>query len=145
MRKSADLRVLHIRAVLRGDDHVGDSDQLVALVDHRDLALRIRPQPLHAAALADLGELASQAMRKHDRRRHQLGRLVAGVAKHQALIAGALLGVILPIGSASSTPCAMSGRLRGDDVLHEDAIRVEDVVVIHVADLADGIAHDLFR
>ena len=37
-----------------------------------------------------------EPMRKHDRRRHQLRRVVAGKAEHQTLIARALLGRLLP-------------------------------------------------
>ena len=40
-----DLAVLHVRAVLRGDDDVGDADRLVVLVNDGDLALRVGAQP----------------------------------------------------------------------------------------------------
>ena len=36
----------------------------------------------------------------HDRRGHQFRRFIAGVAKHQALVAGALLGGLLAFGGA---------------------------------------------
>ena len=71
------------------------------------------------AALANAGELATEPMREHDRRRHQFRRFVAGVAEHQALVAGALLGVLLPSASRAFTPCAMSGLWRGDDVTND--------------------------
>jgi hypothetical protein len=35
------------------------------------------------------------------------------------------------------------GRLAGNDVANEDPVGVEDVIIVHVADLAHGIAHDL--
>ena len=35
------------------------------------------------------------------------------------------------------------GRLGGDDVVDENLLRRENVVVVHVTDLAHGIAHDL--
>ena len=82
-------------------------------------------------------------MREHDRRRHQLGRLVAGVAEHDALVARALLGGLLALGLLRIHALRDVGRLRGEDVLHENLVRVENVVVVHVADLADGIADDL--
>ena len=111
---------------------------------HRDLRLRVGTQPVGFAALADARELAAEAMREHDRRRHQLRRFVAGVTEHQALVARALLGVSsCPSAFFASTPCAMSGRLRGDDVLMKILVGVKNVVVVHVADLAHGIAHDL--
>ena len=44
----------------------------------------------HDALLADLGEPLGEPVRQRDRQRHQLGGVVAGVAEHQALVAGAL-------------------------------------------------------
>ena len=41
--------------------------------------------------LADRGELPRERVGVVDGRRHELGRLVGGVAEHQALVAGALL------------------------------------------------------
>ena len=55
-------------------------------------------------------------MRQLDRQRHQLGGVGAGVAEHQALVAGALPVQLVVCGSPStrdsyavSTPWAMSG------------------------------------
>ena len=44
----------------------------------------------HGAALADRGQPAGEPVGERDRQRHQLGGVVAGVAEHQALVAGAL-------------------------------------------------------
>ncbi len=48
-------------------------------------------------------------MCEHDGRRHELRRFVAGVAEHQALIASALFGGVLPSAARASTPCSISG------------------------------------
>ena len=85
-----------------------------------------------------LRELAAEAMREHDRRRHQLGRLVAGVAEHQSLIAGALLGGLLALGLLGIDALRDVGRLLRDQHVHEHLVRVEHVIVVDVADLADG-------
>ena len=96
-----------------------------------------------AALLADLGELAAEAVREHDRRRHQLRRFVAGVAEHQALVAGALLGGLLALGLARVDALRDVGRLLRQQEVHEHPIRVEHVIVVDVADLADALARDL--
>ena len=91
MMKSRIVLVLDVGGVLGGDDHVGDPHRLAVFVLHRDLALGVRTEPLHFAGLADPGQLAAQPMGKHDRRRHQLRRFVAGITEHQPLVARALL------------------------------------------------------
>ena len=85
---------------------VSIADGLPSTYSQRDLALGVGAQVRHAAVLAQLRLALDQAVRVVDRRRHQLGRLVAGVAEHQALVAGALLR---RSSCAWSTPCAMSG------------------------------------
>ena len=63
--------------------------------------------------LADLGEPVGQPVREPDRHRHEVVGLVAGVAEHHALVAGADLVVGSPVPArcsiALSTPIAMSG------------------------------------
>ncbi len=76
-------------AVLGGDDDGVHAHRPVALVLDRDLALAVGPQVVDEALAADLRQAAGQLVRQHDRQRHQLGRLAAGVAEHQALVAGA--------------------------------------------------------
>jgi hypothetical protein len=51
------------------------------------------------AGLADAGQLAAEAVGEHDRRGHQLGRFVAGVTEHHALVASALLRGLLALAS----------------------------------------------
>jgi hypothetical protein len=94
-----DRRVLDVGRVLRGDDDVGRlATGLVVLIARRKPATSRRGGATATLpALADLRQLAAEAMREHDRRRHQLRRLVARVAKHDALVAGALLGGLLAL------------------------------------------------
>ena len=54
----------------------------------------------------------AELVREHDRRGHQFRRLVAGVAEHQALVAGALLGGLLAFGLARVHALRDVGRLR---------------------------------
>ena len=91
------------------------------------------------------GQLAAEAVREHDRRRHQLGRLVAGVAEHQALVAGALLGGLLALGLARVDALRDVGRLLRHQQVDEHLVGVEHVVVVDVADLADRLARDLLE
>ena len=105
-------------AVLGRDQHALDLDRrpvavLVELVAHRDLRLAVGPQVVERAVLAHLGEAAGEPVREHDRERHQLGRLVDGVAEHHALVARAdaierIARAVLLRSNDASTPCAMS-------------------------------------
>jgi hypothetical protein len=104
-----------VGGVLAGDDDGVQPHRLVAVVLDGDLRLAVRAQVREHARLADLGQPPGQPVGQRDRQRHQLGRLVGGVAEHQALVAGALPGDLVvgePSTRASyavSTPCAMSG------------------------------------
>ena len=81
-----------VLGVLRGEDHGVDADRaVVRVVLDGDLGLAVGAQVGQRAVLADLGELLGEALGHHDRQRHQHVGVVAGVAEHQALVAGALL------------------------------------------------------
>ena len=69
-------------------------------------------------------KLAAQLVRQHDRQRHQLRGLVAGVAEHQALVAGA----------ARVHAHGDIGRLRLDRVQHAAGLAVEAEGRVGVAD-----------
>src|SRR5690606_25539817 len=108
-----------------------------AVVAQGDLALGIRAQPRQRRVLllADLGLLLDQSVRVVDRGRHELRRLVAGVAEHQALVARALL-LRLPAVHAG-------GDVRGLLAEHVDdgaGVAVEADVRIVVADAVDDLA-----
>ena len=143
MHEFFDLRVLDICRVLRGDDDVGNGHRLVVFINDRDLRLRIRAQPGRAfAALADLRQLAAEAVREHDRRGHQLRRFIRRVTEHQTLVARALLGGLLAFGLARVHALGDVGRLLRHDDVDENFVRVKHVVVVDVADFADGLAGD---
>ena len=129
--------------VLGGDHDVGDLHRLIVDVLHGDLTLGVGAEPLGLTRLAQLGQLPAQFVRVHDRRRHQFRRLVAGEAEHQPLVTGALLrggfaGRGLGIDALRNVRA-----LRGQIVVDEHAVGVKHIIIIHVADPTDGIAHDL--
>ena len=137
-----DLGVFDIFRMLRGDDDVGDRDGLAVLINDGNLRLRIGAQPRRFAALANLGQLTTETMREHDRRGHQLGSFVARVTEHQTLIASTLLRGLLAFGLLGVHALSDVGRLLRHDDIDEHLIRVEHVVIVHVADFADGFARD---
>ena len=79
-----------VGAVL-GGDHDGRAAEHLALavVLHSDLALAVGAQPAQLPALAHGGQAAAEAVGQGDGGGHQLLGLVAGVAEHHALVAGA--------------------------------------------------------
>jgi hypothetical protein len=139
----ANLAVFHVSAVLRGDNDVRNAHGLVVVVLDRDLALCVGPKPFDLSSLTDASQFATEAMGEHDWRRHQFGRFIGGVTKHQALVASALFGGFFSFRGAVVDTLGDVLALAGDDVHHEDTIGVENVVVIHVTDIANGIADDL--
>src|SRR5436190_5484431 len=81
-------------------------------------------------------------MRIHNRCGHQLGGFARGVAEHEALVAGALLGGFFAFGFASVHTLGDVGALGGDGVHDEDLVGMEHVVIIGVANFSDGFAGD---
>ena len=75
--------------------------RLAVHIAHGDLTLGVRAQKGQTTILAQLCLALDQSVRVVDGRRHQFGRFVAGVAKHQALIASA--GVQMIIGGVVHT------------------------------------------
>ncbi len=79
-------------------------------------------------------------MRQGDRQRHQLGRVVAGVAEHQALVAGAdllALGVVVvdALGDVGALLC------RCETITAQVSAQMP-IVVVGVADVANHVADD---
>jgi len=119
--------------VLSGEHDVVDPKGLaIRAVANRDLDLAIGPQIAERLASSDLGQPPRQPVRKGDRERHELGRLVAGVAKHHSGVTGA----------AHVDALSDVGRLLVD--AGDDAARlgVEPVLGARVADLADRLPDD---
>src|SRR4051794_1682175 len=69
-----DLAMVDVFSVLGGDDDVRNADGLSVLVNDGDLRLRVGAEPRRLPAFANASELTAEAMSKHDRGRHQLGR-----------------------------------------------------------------------
>ena len=92
----ADLLQRHVRAVLGGQHHGIHADGLAVLVVlHGDLGLAIGTQIVHQALLPHVGQALGHLVGDGDRQGHQLRRLVAGVAEHHALVAGAVVQLAL--------------------------------------------------
>ena len=82
--------------MLRGHHDLLYVDGLVIDVADRDLGLAVGAQVGHGAVLAHCSQLLGHALCQVDGHGHERGRLVAGVAEHHALVAGAdlLVGVV---------------------------------------------------
>jgi hypothetical protein len=78
---------------------MADRTILIVVLD-RHLRLGVGPQPLLAPLLAIFRQEVDQLVGPHDRRRHEFRRLVACVAEHDALVAGALVLLILLVDAA---------------------------------------------
>src|SRR5581483_5602928 len=144
---------LHVEpvAVLRGDEHALDLDRpraaaLVLLVAQRDLRLPVRAQAREDLRLAHLAKPLREPVRKHDRHRHELVRLVDGVAEHHPLVAGALpvervlVAVLLLVRMVDALRDV--GRLLVDGHHHAARVGVEAVLRTRVADLGHLPAHE---
>ena len=136
-----------VRGVLGGQHDGVEPDRAVAVVADGDLGLAVGTQVGDLAALADRGQPLGQPVGQVDRQRHQLGGVVAGVAEHQALVAGALL-----VERVDATGAVLVGRvdalgdvggLRADRDLDAAGRAVEALGGGVVADAEHGVAHDL--
>ena len=119
---------------------------LVDLVAHRHLRLAVGPQIRQHVGLAHLREPVRDPVRELDRQRHQLGRLVGGVAEHHPLVAGADLvdRVAVAVLHLERLVDALRdvGRLlveRDDDAA---GVGVEAVLGARVADLGHRLADE---
>ena len=137
-----------VLGVLGGEHDGVDADRtVVGVVLDGDLGLAVGTQVLQRPVLADLGEPLGEPVRDDDRQRHQLVGVVAGVAEHQALVAGALL--------VERVDRAGAALVAGVDALgdvaglaadrHHDAagVAVEALQRGVVADLEDPLADEL--
>ncbi len=136
----AQVAVLDARRVLSGDQHRVNPLGLVVLVFNRHLAFAVRPQPGQLFRPAHPFELRRQLVSELNRHRHQLRRLAARVAEHQALVAGALLLVqALAFGDALRN----IRTLPADGNQHGAIVVMEAQPGVIVADPADRIPHHL--
>ena len=134
--------------VLAGDDDGFDGDGPVAVVADGDLGLAVGAQVGQFAGLADLGEALGEPVRQPDRDRHVGGGFVAGVAEHQALVAGALQVVVVLLAAFAGLQGVEDAAgdvvgLLADGDGDAAAGAVESVGRGVVADAQDGLADDL--
>ena len=136
-----------------GRHHDGvDADRavLVVVLDG-DLGLAVGAQVGQRAVLAHRAEPLGQPVGDRDRQRHQLRGVVAGVAEHQPLVAGALPvervdRVVVPLLVGVVDALRDVGRLLRrwrSETPQERA--VEALLAVVVADLEDPVAHELRR
>ena len=133
-----------------GGEHDGvQAHGPVAVVADRHLGLAVGAQVGDLALLADLGEPLGELVRQVDRQRHQLGGLVAGVAEHQALVAGALqvqrvraVRTALAVLPRLVDALGDVRRLRADRDLDPAGAPVEALGRGVVADVQQRAAHD---
>ena len=114
------------------------STGLPSVIAHGDLALGVRAERLGLAGVARVGHELENLVRVVDRRRHQLRRLAAGIAEHDALVAGALVLVAGRVDALRDV-----GRLRVQQHLDLGGLPVEAVLL--VADVLDRGARALGR
>src|SRR5208337_4139151 len=76
-------------AVLRGDDDGVHARGAAINIFDGDLGFSVGTEEINDILLADFSEFVREAVRELDGHGHQLGRLVASVAEHQTLVAGA--------------------------------------------------------
>ena len=116
------------------------ADRLAVFILHGDLALGVRAQHLFLAGVAGLRDQSQDLVGVEDRRRHQVRRFVAGIAEHDALVAGAffLVGARLQRVDALRDV----GRLRMQQNLDIGGLPVKAVLL--VADVLDRGAHHAF-
>ena len=120
-------------AVLSGDDDRVDADGTAVVVFDRDLRLAIGTEIIEQAVTPRARESLDQLVRQRNRQRHELVGLGAGVAEHEALIAGAAW--IDALGDV--------GRLLVNRGQNGARLVVEPVFRPGVADILDRIADDL--
>ena len=126
--------------MLGGEDDGVDTGDFVVFVAEGDLRFGIRAQPRQHAVAAHFRLPLDQAVRVGNWRGHQGRRFVAGVAEHQTLVAGALLAFFFAVHALGDV-----GRLLADDVQYSAGRAVEADIGAVVADVGNGLAHDVFE
>ena len=144
-----DIGVGNIRGMLGADEHGVDAFGFAEGVFDRNLGLAIRAQPGQGAALAHLGQLAGQLVGQVDRHGHELGGLVAGIAEHHALVAGADqvdLVLVAFLGFEGLADAHIDIRaLAGNGREHAAGIAIEALLAAVVADLLDHSADEFVK
>src|SRR5581483_795854 len=136
------LLVQHGFIVLGGDDDRVNARRPLADVLNGHLALAVGPEPRQLALLPRLGQPLDKPVGHVDRQGHQLRRLVAGVAEHQALVAGALL-LLVVLGAIDAAGDV--GALAVNGAYDAAGVVIEADLGMDVANLLDRVAGDLGR
>ena len=126
--------------MLGGEDDGVDTGDFVVFVAEGHLRFGIRAQPRQHTVAAHFRLPLNQTVRVGNRRGHQGRCFVAGIAKHQALVAGTLFAFFFAIHALGDV-----GRLLADDVQHGTGCAVEADVGAVVADVGNGLAHDALQ
>ena len=133
--------------MLRRHDHRVDAARAGSLVVfHRDLRLAIRQDEVQNALLAHIRQTAGQVVRRCDGIGHEGVRLVAGIAKHHALVARADVEHALSAAFERVVHALRNvGRLPVDADEHTAVVRIKPRPAADIADAADGIARDFLH
>jgi len=125
----------------RQDDGIHAKDRAgFGVITQRHLRFGVRTQPRQAAIFTQFGLALHQTVGIVNRSRHQLRGFVAGIAKHQALVARALVQIeALAFGHTLRN----IRRLLVISHQHGAGFVVEADVGMVVADALDGVARDL--
>ena len=134
------LPLVHARVVLRRQHDRVDRDRVPVVVADGDLGLRVGSEERQPAVAAHLALPLDQPVRVVDRERHQRRRLVAGVAEHHPLVAGALVQVV--VGGLVDAALDV-GRLLAVADHDRAAVGVEAQRGVVVADVPDRLARDV--
>ena len=126
--------------VLGGQHYGVNADHLAAFVAAGDLALGVRAQPGQQAVFTRFGLALHQTVSVGNRCRHQHIGFIAGKAKHQALIASALIFQAGAVNALSNVR-----RLLADDVDNAAGGTVIADIRAVVADTGNDITHQLFQ
>lgn len=140
-----DRFVINISGVLGRNDDVDDAGGLAIDIFDSDLGLGVRAEPFgEASSFTNLGELTAETVGEHDGGGHELGSLITGVAKHDALVTSTLLGGFFTFCFLGIYSLSDVSGLGGEKVADEDFVGVENIVVIGVANSPDGITDGFF-
>ena len=130
-----DLRRRHAVLVLGGDHHGGRCHRLAVDVFQRHLALGVGQQAAHlaVASAAQFRNAPQHQMRVIDCRRHQRLGFCAGIAEHDALVAGALVLVAGGVDAGGDV-----GGLRVQVNIHRGGLAPGEAFLV-VADILDRL------
>ena len=114
--------------------------RVVVVVFDGELALGVGPQVRHRRRnlAADAGQFDEGHVGQRERQRHEFGRLVAGIAEHHALVAGALFLFFL-----AAHALVYVATLAVDGGEHGTGFRLKLVLTFGVTDFLDDIADGL--